>query len=495
MADWHAIARGGFAIVWEARQESLNRLVAVKVDERKLDTEAEQRRFLREAGAAGRMSGHPGIVTVHDAGLLIDDRPFLVMELCPGGSLTKWITADPRPSQRRVREVGVRIADALAAAHLLGVLHRDVKPANILIDAYNNAGLADFGLAALIDPDMPLSETVEAITPAYAPPEVFAKQPLTEYADVYSLAATLYAILSGHPPRWSETMEMLSLPEMIKRQKVPIKRIPGVDKAFMDALLGAMAEQPESRPTAAQFRDQLAALSLSTQLAPTPQSVPESTQPEQTSGTSDSSEAPPRIEGPSAAARAVPERERSGWFAQRRLLTVAIAAVIIAVISGIVLWNIFSPETPAAVPSPPLTSNATSPTSTPLQVPTGFIDCSKQLGEGIYCATRPECWAGINGFGDVLWVGVAQDCDKTHVYQTFIAGRMTYELRRQSQLESDAQIRRVCTTETANSMLRSGERRSDWEIQYLGPQQTDEYFFRCIIGRGERSKPLSFHAP
>ena len=218
MADWHAIARGGFAIVWEARQESLNRLVAVKVDERKLDTEAEQRRFLREAGAAGRMSGHPGIVTVHDAGLLIDDRPFLVMELCPGGSLTRWITADPRPSQRRVREVGVRIADALAAAHLLGVLHRDVKPANILIDAYNNAGLADFGLAALIDPDMPLSETVEAITPAYAPPEVFAKQPLTEYADVYSLAATLYAILSGHPPRWSETMEMLSLPEMIKRQ-------------------------------------------------------------------------------------------------------------------------------------------------------------------------------------------------------------------------------------------------------------------------------------
>jgi serine/threonine protein kinase len=494
MADWHAIARGGFAIVWEARQESLNRLVAVKVDERKLDTEAEQRRFLREAGAAGRMSGHPGIVTVHDAGLLIDDRPFLVMELCPGGSLTRWITADPRPSQRRVREVGVRIADALAAAHLLGVLHRDVKPANILIDAYNNAGLADFGLAALIDPDMPLSETVEAITPAYAPPEVFAKQPLTEYADVYSLAATLYAILSGHPPRWSETMEMLSLPEMIKRQKVPIKRIPGVDRAFMDALLSAMAEQPQSRPTAAQFRDQLAALSLSTQLAPAPQSVPEPAQPEQESGTSESSEAPLRVEAP-AAARAAPERERSGWFAHRRLLTLAVVAVIIAGISGIVLWNIFSPETPAAVPSPSLNSNAASPTSTPLQVPAGFIDCSEQLGEGIYCATRPECWAGVNGFGDVPLVGVPQDCDKTHVYQTFIAGRMTYELRRQSQLESDAQIRRICTKEIANSMLRSGQRRSDWEIQYLGPQQVDEYFFRCIIGRGDRNDPLNFHAP
>jgi hypothetical protein len=282
---------------------------------------------------------------------------------------------------------------------------------------------------------------------------------------------------------------------MIKRQKVPIKRIPGVDKAFMDALLGAMAEQPESRPTAAQLRDQLAALSLSTQLAPAPQSVPESAQPEQASGTSDSSEAPPRVERPSPAARAAPERERSGWFANRRLLTVAIAAVIIAVISGIVLWNIFSPETPAAVPSPSLTSNAASPTSTPLQVPGGFIDCSEQLGEGIYCATRPECWAGVNGFGDVPEVGVPQDCDKTHVYQTFIAGRMTYDLHRQSQLESDAQIRRICTKEVANSMLRSGERRSDWEIRYLGPQQVDEYFFRCIIGWGDRNDALSFHAP
>src|SRR6185437_780064 len=130
-------------------------------------------------------------------------------------------------------------------------LHRDVKPANILIDAYNNAGLADFGLAALIDPDMPLSETVEAITPAYAPPEVFAKKPLTEYADVYSLAATLYAVLSGHPPRWSETIETPSIPEIMKRQRIPIKSIPGVDKGFMEVLLKAMAEDPEDRPTAA----------------------------------------------------------------------------------------------------------------------------------------------------------------------------------------------------------------------------------------------------
>ncbi len=237
LSEWRALARGGFAIVWEARQESLNRLVAVKVDERTLDEENEQRRFLREAGAAGRMSGHPGIVTVHDAGILGDDRPFLVMELCPGGSLTKWLTADPPPSQRQVRDVGVRIADALAATHARGVLHRDVKPANILIDAYGNPGLADFGLASMPEPGTDLTETIEAITPAYAPPEVFRQEAPNEYGDVYALAATLYALLSGRAPRWSEITGTPSVPEILERQRMPIRRIPGVDRAFMDLLL------------------------------------------------------------------------------------------------------------------------------------------------------------------------------------------------------------------------------------------------------------------
>ena len=262
LSDWRALARGGFATVWQAKQESLNRFVAVKVDQRPLDVETEQRRFLREAGAAGRLSGHPGIVTVHDAGILADDRPFLVMELCPGGSLTKWLTAEPRPSQKRVRDVGVRVADALAAAHVRGVLHRDVKPANILIDAYDNPGLADFGLAALPDPGMGLSETIEAITPAYAPPEVFRQQLLTEYADVYSLAATLYALLSGRPPRALEG-KTPSIAEIIELQKEPIARIPGVDPKFMDQILAALADVPTDRPSAAQFRDRLSALSLS----------------------------------------------------------------------------------------------------------------------------------------------------------------------------------------------------------------------------------------
>ena len=83
--------------MWQARQDSLGRQVAVKVDFRPLDDEKERRRFLREAGAAGRLSGHPGIVTVHDAGILPDDRPYLVLELCPGGSLSAWRHPEKRP--------------------------------------------------------------------------------------------------------------------------------------------------------------------------------------------------------------------------------------------------------------------------------------------------------------------------------------------------------------------------------------------------------------
>ena len=380
-----------------------------------------------------------------------------------------------------------------------------------MIDAYNNAGLADFGLAALIDPDTPLSEAVEAITPAYAPPEVFAKKPVTEYADVYSLAATLYAVLSGNAPRWSETMDLPSIPEMIKRQKNPIKRIPGVDKAFMDVLLNAMVENPEDRPTAAQFRDQLAALNLSSKLAPRPLDVAGEKQPSP----------PSPAEEPASAdvAEAESAPKPSGRWERRGLATLAIVALVIAVASVIAVVNLAT-RTPAAEPTPAATTAAAatttaaattspaatmssavtttaapSPTVVPTSVPVGFIDCSAQLGADTYCASRPECWAGVIGLSDVPELATSQACDKLHVYQTFIAGRLSYDVRRQSQLDSDAHIRRVCTTEIANSMLRSRDRRSDWEIRFLGPQQPDEYYFRCIIGRGERTEALSFKTP
>ncbi|MDQ3787024.1 MAG: serine/threonine protein kinase, partial [Actinomycetota bacterium] len=184
-----ALGRGGFGVVYRARQVTIDREVAIKVDTRVILDDRDQRRFLREVRAAGRLSGHPHVVEIYDAGVLPDHRPYIVMELCPGGSLADRRAPTP---PREVAEIGQKIADALAAAHDLGVLHRDIKPANILIKRYGTVGLADFGLAALMETGRDTSVTLAALTPAYAAPEQFHLAPPTPQSDVYALTATLY---------------------------------------------------------------------------------------------------------------------------------------------------------------------------------------------------------------------------------------------------------------------------------------------------------------
>ena len=492
LSDWRALARGGFATVWVARQESLNRLVAVKVDQRTLDSDAEQRRFLREAGAVGRMSGHPGIVTVHDAGILTDDRPYLVMELCEGGSLTKWVKAEKRPSAKQVQDVGVRIADALAATHARGVVHRDVKPANILIDSYGHAGLADFGLAALPDPGMELSETFDAITPAYAPPEVFQRKPLTEVGDVYSLGATLYALLTGRPPRWPETGTPTSA-DMLQRLEEPIERIPGLDDGMMDVLLGAMATDPADRTTAAEFRDQLSELNLE----PPPPEARRAAAPTPAPANAESDGKEPTTDPwPERGGRASDQRSR------RRRAAILVAVLMVLVLAAAIsLVNLLPGPVTGAPPvaSPSLSaspavspSSQATPTRTPAppprgKVPASFLDCSDQLGDGTYCTPEPECWGAVNGLVDAPLVGLETDCDETHVYQTFAAGELAIVPRHQSSLDRVPQVKKVCQAKVVNKMLvNENLRRSDWEVYALGPQGDDEMFYRCIFGRGER---------
>src|SRR5205823_5169073 len=142
------LARGGYATVYRAEQASVGREVAVKVENRTLESERDQRRFLREARAAGRMSSHPHVVDLFDAGVTSDGHPYLIMELCDGSYAERMKSA---PLSAEAREVGFKIADALADAHSLGVLHRDVKPANILYSRFGEPALADFGLAILAE--------------------------------------------------------------------------------------------------------------------------------------------------------------------------------------------------------------------------------------------------------------------------------------------------------------------------------------------------------
>jgi serine/threonine protein kinase len=266
LTGFAVLARGGYATVYRAVQESVGREVAVKVENRRLESDRDQRRFLREARAAGRMSGHPHVVDLFDAGVRPDGHPYLIMELCEGSYAERSKIAPLDPCE--ARDVGIKIADALGDAHALGVLHRDVKPENILVTRFGEPALADFGLAILSEA-RDVSVTFDVLTPAYAPPEFFWSARPGTGGDVYGLCATLYTLLRGRPPRWGDdgNPSLVSIVDMFA-QWVP--DLPGVPGEFTSLLRSGMANDPAARPSAVELRDALLTLRLATYLSPAP---------------------------------------------------------------------------------------------------------------------------------------------------------------------------------------------------------------------------------
>ncbi|HEU4547891.1 MAG TPA: serine/threonine-protein kinase, partial [Microlunatus sp.] len=327
LSGWVPLARGGFTLVWEARQDLLSRPVAVKVYRPGLAAGVYQT-FAREAGVAGRLSDHPGVVTVYDAGLLPDARPYLIMELCAGGSLTPWLEPENVRTEEQVRWVGVRVADALAGLHARGVLHRDVKPANILIDGFDRPRLADFGLAAVVGAEAAATDALR-MTPAYAPPEAFTASAATESGDVFSLAATLYALLAGHPPRRVAATD--DLQAMVESATAPIAPLPGVNWFLVDALMDALSADSGSRPSAAEFRDRLASVPgprVRRGRAPLTSRGTHSAQPERPvlAATVAATAVAPAAAGGQAAARPRIRRRRVGFLAATAALVMLAAS-------------------------------------------------------------------------------------------------------------------------------------------------------------------------
>lgn len=245
------IGRGGFSIVFRAYQQRLSRWVALKVllvDH--IDGKTEQR-FLRECAAAGRLSDHPNIVTVYDSGITTDGLPFIAMEYVRTGTMADRLNAEGPLPVADVLDIAFKIAGALEAAHSEGIVHRDVKPQNIMQSAYGEPLLADFGIATLVETSS-ISRTSSSFTPGHVAPEVLQGHRAGPACDVYSLGSSMYHLLTGQPAFLREGDESY-VPILYRAIHEPVPRIERADVSdpVQRAIEWAMAKDPAHRPVSA----------------------------------------------------------------------------------------------------------------------------------------------------------------------------------------------------------------------------------------------------
>ncbi|MFC4531806.1 serine/threonine-protein kinase [Sphaerisporangium dianthi] len=248
------VGRGGMGMVWHAHDVLLDRDVAVKelILPFGLDSAGKQvahRRMLREARSAARLS-HPGIVTVHDV-VEEDGRPWIVMELVRAWSLEQAVRQSGPLPVVQAAEIGIRVLDALRHAHAAGILHRDVKPGNVLLTA-DRVVLTDFGIAA-IEGDVTITQTGLLMgSPAYIPPERLQGRPITHAADLWSFGATLYAAVEGRPPY--EGPDAVAVLGAVLTQEPNRPQRAG---ALLPVIEGLLRKNPADRMPAAQAADLL----------------------------------------------------------------------------------------------------------------------------------------------------------------------------------------------------------------------------------------------
>jgi len=201
------IGRGGGGVVYRCHQKSLARSVAIKVLASDLE-EDDRERFLREGYAMGALSGHPNIVNILQVGVTESHRPFIVMPYHAAGSLAQRVQREGRIAWPEALRIGVKLCGALETAHRTGTLHRDIKPANVLFNDYGEPQLSDFGTARIAGGYKTMTGFFTG-TLSYTAPEVLSGNPPTVVADVYSLAASIFALIAGNPPHERKSDEDL----------------------------------------------------------------------------------------------------------------------------------------------------------------------------------------------------------------------------------------------------------------------------------------------
>ncbi|MGI5240927.1 protein kinase domain-containing protein [Dactylosporangium sp. CA-139066] len=250
---------GGMSTVWRARDEVLGRPVAVKLLSGQYVTDAPARRRIREEARAAAALSHPNVAQVHDYGEAIEHGqpiPYVVMELVPGPTLQQRAARAPLPPAEVFR-IGAEVAAGLAAAHADGLVHRDVKPANVILSPAG-AKVVDFGIAAAAGPLASGEYGAQVFgTPVYLAPERVTGDTVNAASDVYSLGIVLYKLLAERLP-WPVASATGILEAHLHKTPDPLPERPGVPRFVADLCRRCLDKDPAARPTAAEVAAVLA---------------------------------------------------------------------------------------------------------------------------------------------------------------------------------------------------------------------------------------------
>ncbi len=252
------IGTGGMSVVYLGRDEVLDRPVAVKILRGGFEASEVDTRFRREGRTAARLS-HPNIVQVYDAG---EDEldgykvSYIVMEYIPGGDLQALLDAKGPLGEKELARIGADVASGLAHAHEKGIIHRDIKPQNILVDSYGRPKLTDFGIARALDATVATSTGSYLGTASYSSPEQLRGEQITPKSDVYSLGCTLYQAAVGEPPFSGGPIEVAS--QQLTKSPASLRTRGAALSASFEALIFAcIAKNPADRPDTTSLQERL----------------------------------------------------------------------------------------------------------------------------------------------------------------------------------------------------------------------------------------------